>query len=82
MSVDAECLMLAEGVGWNFSLRAHTNYFLVRLAAGFARQQQQTVEHKPVNENRFHTEVIGRKSSPICNALRDAVEWVVKPDGV
>lgn len=82
MSVDAECLMIAKGIGWNFSLREHANYYLVRFTAGFARQQQQRVEHKPNDNNPFHTEVLGRKSNPICNAFRAAAEWVIRADGV
>lgn len=80
MSVDAEGLMLARGVDWKFSLRGHANYYLVRFAAGFARQQEQKVEHKPIDGNPFHAEVLGRKSNPICNAFRAVAEWVVGPD--
>jgi hypothetical protein len=86
MSVDAECLMPARGEDYRFSLRGYANFYLVRFFAGFARQQSQTVEHRPIENqaepaknNPFHTEVIGRKSDPICNAFRANAEWVVGP---
>jgi hypothetical protein len=82
MSVDAECLLAADGLDWRFTMNGHGNCFLVRFTAGFARQQQQLVEHKPLVDNPYHTEITGRKSAPICNAFRDVVTWVVAPTGI
>jgi hypothetical protein len=82
LSVDAECLLNADGLDWQFSLRDHPDFFLVRIKAGLARQHQQTVQHRKVPDNDYHAEVSGRKSDPICNELRKAAEWVKKPNGV
>ena len=82
MSVDAECLLIERGLDWNHSLRAHLTHFLVSFTAGFARQQQQTVEHVPLEDNPVHAEVRGRKSEPICTAFRMACKWVVAPSGI
>jgi hypothetical protein len=82
LSVDAECLLREAGYDWTYTLRQHPGFFLVRFSAGFARSNGQKVEHKPVEGNDFHTEVVGSKSNPICNALREAAEWVKKPDDV
>jgi ribosomal protein L36 len=82
MSVDAECLLTAGGLDWTQTTKGYASYFLVRFSAGFARQQQQTVNHKPLADNPYHTEVIGRKSDPICNAFRGTATWVVAPSGI
>lgn len=82
MSVDAECLLSDDGLDWTFTTRGFSNCFLVRFTAGFARQQQQSVDHKPLPDNPYHTEITGRKSDPICNAFRGAVTWVVAPAGI
>jgi hypothetical protein len=82
MSVDAECLLAESGLDWRSSTRGYGNQYLVRFSAGFARRQQQAVEHKPNDGNAFHTEVIGRKPQLICNAFRLEVHWVVAPPGI
>ena len=82
MSVDAECLLAESGLDWRYSTRGYGNHYLLRFSAGFARREQQTVEHKPNDGNPFHAEVIGRKSQPICNAFRVEARWVVAPPGV
>jgi hypothetical protein len=82
MSVDAECFLLSAGLDWSFSLRDYPQFFLVRVRALLARQHNQAVEHRPLDGNPFHAEVIGRKPNPVCNALRDSAEWVQKPDDV
>jgi hypothetical protein len=82
MSVDAECILDANGLSWHFSLRYHANHYLVRFATGFARGQLQVVDHNPLDDNPAHTEVKGRKSQPICSAFRDAATWVRAPAGV
>jgi hypothetical protein len=82
LSADAECLLLNEGLDWTFSLKDYPQFFLVRILAAQARQHAQVVEHCPLPDNDFHTEIIGRKSSTICDALRLAAEWGKKPDDV
>jgi hypothetical protein len=82
MSVDAEALLNAAGLDWTYSLRKYPDFFLVRITAGFARQQAQTVVHTPQTDNEYHAEVVGQKSKPICSAFRDAAEWVKKPHDV
>jgi hypothetical protein len=79
LSVDAEPLLSAAGLNWQFSLRNHPNYYLVRFLAGFARRQRLAVVHKPEADNPAHTEVIGKKTQGIANALRDASTWAVAP---
>ena len=76
MSVDAEPLLIEDHLDWRFSLRHHPGYSLVRFTASIARQAGQMVEHKPVQENRAHTEVIGKKTGSVKNCLRNASEWV------
>lgn len=82
LSVDAECLLEAAGLDWQFSLRDHPEFFLVRFTAGFARRQRQQVAHRPIKGNDYHAEVSGSKSNPICNEFRTAAAWVKKPDDV
>jgi hypothetical protein len=82
LSVDAECLLAAAGLDWSFSLRQHPHFFLVRVTAGLARSRGQVVEHTPLADNPHHAEVVGAKSGSVCDALRDAAEWVRKPDDV
>jgi hypothetical protein len=76
LSVDAECLLVAAGLDYSFSLRQHPNFFLVRLNAGFARGLGQMVEHTPQVDNLYHAEIVGQKSGSVCDAFRDAAEWV------
>jgi hypothetical protein len=82
MSVDAECLLTADGLDWTYTTKGYANYFLVRFTTGFARQQQQIVDHKPLAADPYHAEVIGRKSDPICNAFRESVTWIAAPGGI
>jgi hypothetical protein len=81
MSVDAGCLLERFGLDPLFSLRG-SQHFLVEFTAGFARGHEQTVQHKPQDDNPVHSEVLGRKSAPVCNAFRDNAAWVKKPAGV
>lgn len=77
MSVDVEPLLIAAGLDWQFSLREHSGYSLVRLRAGAARAVNLAVVHKPIaGQNEAHAEVIGKKSPAIANHLREASEWV------
>jgi hypothetical protein len=82
MSVDAEPILLEDGLDWRFSLREHPGHSLVRFAASIARQVGQAVEHKPIEGNRAHTEVIGNKTGAVKKLLRHSSEWVhlVQPD--
>lgn len=83
MSVDAEALMAADGIDWNFSLRKWSDAYLIRLNAGFLRGKGQIIEHKPnpveQPDNTYHCDVVGGKNGNTASALRDAVEWVKKP---
>jgi hypothetical protein len=83
MSVDAEALMAAQVIDWNFSLRRWPDAYLVRLNAGMLRGKSQIIEHKPnppeQNDNPYHCEVIGTKNGTTAGAVRDAAEWVKKP---
>jgi hypothetical protein len=76
MSVDAEPLLVEDHLDWHFSLRNHPGHSLVRFTASIARQADQKVQHKPVPENRAHTEVIGKKTGSVKNRLQNASEWV------
>src|SRR4051812_6223417 len=72
MSVDAEPILHSLGLDWNFSLSKHPGYSLVSFTAGVARGQKQTVTVKPEPNNAAHTEVEGKKTQGVANALRDA----------
>ena len=76
MSVDAEPILKSLGLSWNFSISKHAGYSLVSFTAGLARAQQQAVVVKPEDDNPAHTEVVGKKTRGIANALRDASQWV------
>jgi hypothetical protein len=76
MSVDAEPILVEDQLDWRFSLRNHRGYSLVRFTASVARQAGQNVEHKPLPENRAHTEVIGKKTGSVKHRLQNASEWV------
>jgi hypothetical protein len=79
MSVDVEPMLISKGLDWQFSLRAHQEYSLVRLNAGFVRGHNQIVEHTPIPNNDCHAEVIGSKSPSVRNAFCAAAVWVKKP---
>lgn len=76
MSVDAEPILIEDGLTWSFSLQKHPGYSLVSFAAGVARHVNQAVEHKPKPKNRSHTEVIGRKTGAVKEHLRKTCIWV------
>ena len=76
MSVDAEPILIEDGLSWQFSLQKHPGHSLVSFAAAAARQVNQAVEHKPKPENRSHTEVIGKKTGPVKEHLRTTCVWV------
>jgi hypothetical protein len=76
LSVDAEQILHVEQADWRFSLKDYPNYSLVRFSAAAARAVQLAVVHKPLPENKAHTEVIGKKTRAIANHLRDASDWV------
>src|SRR5260370_652029 len=62
MSVDAEPLLLAEGLDWHFSLEGYESHSLVRFNASSARERQLQVAHAPIDGNNAHTIVLGRKT--------------------
>jgi hypothetical protein len=76
MSVDAEPILRSIGLDATFSLSKHKGYSLVGFTAGNARTQNLAVEVKPEPDNPAHTEVVGKKTQGIANALRDASAWV------
>ena len=75
-------MLQKDGHDWSYSLAGRAGYSLVKINAGFARQQDQSVEHKPEATNPYHAEVIGKKRDPICRAFVAAAEWVSKPGDV
>jgi hypothetical protein len=76
LSVDAEPILTSNGLNWQFSLKDHSSHSLVRFPAKAARDKQLAVVHKPEENNKAHTEVIGKKTKGVANFLRDASEWV------
>jgi hypothetical protein len=82
LSVDVEPMLQKDGHDWNYSLAGHAGHSLVRINAGFARQQNQSVEQTPEAANPYHAEIIGKKRDPVCRAFAAAAEWVSKPSDV
>src|SRR5216684_5354467 len=77
LSVDAEHILISNGVDWRFSLQGHSGYSLVKFEAGVARGLKLAVIHKPiVPHNLAHTEVVGKKTQGIANSLVSASQWV------
>jgi hypothetical protein len=76
MSVDAEPILKSLGLDKSFSLSKHKGYSLVGFTAGVARAHQQAVVVTPEDGNPAHTEVRGKKTQGIANALRDVSSWV------
>jgi hypothetical protein len=82
LSVDAEPILRASGLDWQFSLSKYPDFSLASITAGFARSLNLSVEVKPEDDNPSHTEVIGKKTQGIANSLRDASKWIhLKPKG-
>lgn len=69
MSVDVEEVLVALGLDWTFSLRAHNGYSLLRLAVHDARNEQQGVVLAPEPDNPSHAEVRGNKTPGIATRL-------------
>jgi hypothetical protein len=81
MSVDVEPILEANGYNWQFHLRDHPGYSLVRFRAASAREVGLAVVAKPLPGDPAHAEVIGKKSGSIPRHLRDHSEWVFQaPD--
>lgn len=76
MSVDIESKLAVYGLDWNFTLRNHPGYSLVRLTAGTARSCGQMVTYLPLSDNPAHGTVTGRKTQGTANILMKASEWV------
>ena len=76
LSVDVEPLLHSSGLDWQFSLRDHQSYSLVRFLAQTAYDQGLPVVRTDAPGNPAHAEVKGKKPQGKANALRDASEWV------
>lgn len=82
LSVDSEHLLEANSLDWNFSLRDHPGYSLVKFLAREARAQSLEVipdpisNHSTFKDNPYHCIVKGRKTRPINGKLRAASSWV------
>ena len=76
MSVDAEPVLTANRLDWNFTLQGYPRYSLVRFVASAAREKGLAVVPKPLPTNPAHTLVKGKKTQSIVNHLRDQSEWV------
>jgi hypothetical protein len=79
LSVDAEPILLANGLDWHFSLRHWSVFSLVRFQAHEARAKGLQVVHKPrppeQQDNPAHTEVTGTTES-IARHLAIVCDWV------
>src|SRR6266446_9747906 len=62
MSVDAETILISNGLNWKFTLKDYPNHSLVKIEAKHARAKALAVIHKPIPDNPAHTEVVGKKS--------------------
>lgn len=78
LSVDAEEILIEDGKDFNFSVEGFPTHALVRFPAAEARTLGLPVLHSPIDGNRAHTEVHGKKTQSIANKLAAAAEWVVK----
>lgn len=76
LSVDAEPLLIANGLDHTFSLKGYTNFALVAFPASAARDKQLAVIPKPLNDNPAHTEVNGKKSYGVQKHLVRSCDWV------
>jgi hypothetical protein len=76
LSVDAEPVLVSQGLDWKFSLTGFTGYSLAKFSAGQARSKQLVVENKPVVGNPAHTVVAGKKTQGIANYLVASCTWV------
>lgn len=76
LSVDAELILIANGLDWKFSLKGHPDYSLAQFTAADARAKELQVLHKPINPgNPAHTEICGKKTQGIANHLRNCSAW-------
>ena len=76
LSVDIEPILDERGLNWQFSLRTHPGYSLVRFSAQSAIKEGLTVVPKPRAENPAHAEVVGKKTPGKADAFGDASVWV------
>jgi hypothetical protein len=67
LSVDIEPILVAQGLDWQFTLKAHAGYSLVRFPAGSAREKGLSVVSKPLPGNPAHAEVLGKKTARLQN---------------
>lgn len=76
MSVDAEPILISNGLSWTVTLKEYPGYSLVRIEAKHARAKALAVIHEPRPDNPAHTEVVGKKTQGVANHLRDSSTWV------
>jgi hypothetical protein len=76
LSTDAAAVLSADGLDWHFSLEGYPGYSLVQFTAAFCRGLGLPVIHKPLPENRAHTEVHGKKRQPVADAFVRDPDWV------
>jgi hypothetical protein len=63
------------------ALARYPGQFLVSLTAHAVRQEDQEISRTPQEAEPYHGDVVGTKDRPRRRKLRDAVAWVVAPDG-
>lgn len=76
LSVDAESLLAAQGLDWQFCLQGFEGYSITKFTAGFCRGQGMAVVPKPILDNPAHTEVHGKKTQGAANAFVANSDWV------
>jgi hypothetical protein len=76
MSVDAEPLLIANGLDWTFTLAGYQGFSLAQLLARETRLKGQAVVHKPLSDNPAHTEVVGKKTQGTANYFVSVATWV------
>ena len=75
LSVDAEQILLANGLDFTFSLRNHPGFSLASFKTAIARTNKLLVISRPEPDNPAHTEVHGKKTQGIANILVAACMW-------
>jgi hypothetical protein len=70
---------LADETTVDSTLKDRGNDFLVAFPAGLARELEQEVIRKPLDNNPAHCEVTGNKTGKVRNAFAKRCKWVVGP---
>jgi len=81
MSVVIEDTLRAMGREPGDILKNFPGQYLVRLAAGFVRRYDQTVQRSPTIEEPAHGDVIGRKPKSVARKFAEAACWEIEPPG-